>query len=471
MLPKWNLADIQERMFNRPLMVRRDKAEIALGVLGPKLNIGSLFLADSGDEKKLSALTAQAAAEMEELPGDRYLKKIDGWTGAELDPYEIWNGAAIFPVRGTLMAEVGIDPVSGATGYDGLGFKTRHALANSKVKGAILDIDSGGGECVDLLELCSELRSFAERKPLRAIVRGQACSAAYALAACAGPGNITGAPYSLAGNIGAIMMHADFSKALEQDGIDVTMLVSAAHKGDANPYEPLPGDVAARLQAMVDSTASDFIDHVAEARSQSRDGIVAQEARFYSGKDALELGLIDKFMSWDDSMREFAAGLNSPARPGRGTTAPSGARSVKGHAMSTENPAPAAESQPGITEDDREEIRLEAHAAGKAEGEKAAIAAERERIGQLAELDASSTISPALSQAISDGTGVADFALAQARAKKDGQAAALAAGKADAVPGNKLPEGSAPAQQPTAQPESNRGKAYAARKQAAASAS
>src|SRR5690606_14727756 len=98
-------------------------------------------------------------------------------------------------------------------------------------------------------------------------------SAAYALAACAGAGNITAAPYSIVGSIGAIMLHADFSKQLEDEGIDVTMITSAAHKADASYLKPLEADVQARLQGMVDDCAKSFIDHVAEARSADRAAI------------------------------------------------------------------------------------------------------------------------------------------------------------------------------------------------------
>lgn len=465
MLPKWNLADIRSRMFNTPLMVSRDRALTALGVMGPKLDVRALLSVD-GKDVSVDHLRAQVApslkSEMDELPGDDGLKKyvfIDGML-VEVDPYEVWNGVAILPVRGTLMAEHGIDPASGATGYDGLSRKARHAAANAEVKGAVLDIDSGGGEVIDLLELCTELRSFAEKKPLRAVVRGSACSAAYALAACAGEGNITAAPYSIVGSIGAIMMHADFSKQLEQEGIDVTLITSADHKADASWTKPLDKQVKAKLDGMVKDCAASFIDHVVDARSTDRQAVLDQQAAFFSGQEALSLGLVDKFMPWSDSMKEFAEGLN--ARPGSRAShpAPTGASSTKGQAMSDNANAPAAESQPEITE----AALADATAKAKAEGVTEGANAEQERITALAELDAGSTISEPLAAAIADGSTVADFALAQARAKKDTVAAAAAAAKSDAV--TTLPEGSASAADPAKPAETNRGKAYTAKKQA-----
>lgn len=471
MLPKWNLADIRSRMFNRPLMVSRDKALDALGAMGPRLNVGALVFNSGEASQSLDQLKAHAAAtkaQMDGLPGDGDLKKyawVDGMGLVERDPYEIWNSVAVFQVRGTLMAENGIDPASGATGYDGLSFKARHALQNAAVRGAILDIDSGGGEVVDLDELAVQLRAFAAEKPLRAIVRGSAASAAYMLAACAGPGNITAAPYSVVGSIGAIMLHADFSKQLESEGVDVTMITSADHKADGSHLKPLDAEVQAKLQGMVTACADQFIDRVSEYREVDRAAIVDQQAAFFSGQEALSLGLVDKFMSWDDSMREFAQIVNG-APVGRAATAPTGARSQKGIAMSTINPAPAAEQQPENMQASIDAARTDGHAAGLAAG----VTAERERFAALAELDSGSKISAELSAAITAGTSVADFALGQARAKAAKTSAALDAAAADAVQSGDLPQGSARAGAPAQKPTANRGQAFVERQRAAAAA-
>lgn len=475
MTPKWNLSDIRTKMFNRPLMVTREKALDALGVMGPRLNVGALI--EGASETSIEDLKARALSkrsEMETRPGDERMKKLayDPATGSiyEDTPYENWRGAAIFEVRGTLMAEHGIDPMSGATGYDGLSKKVRWAVDDPDVKGGILDIDSPGGEVVDLLELCSLLREFAAVKPLRAVIRGQAASAGYALAACAGPGNITAASYSIVGSIGSIMMHADYSKQLEDDGIDVTMITSAAHKDDASFVKPLEAEVKSRLQAMVKDCADDFIDHVADARQVDRDAIVAQEARFYSNQDSLNLGLVDKFMPWDESMKEFTEALNRWSnRPGN--SAPSGARSTrKENSMSTAATAPAADSQPGISQEAHEQALGEAKTNARAEGVAEAETSERQRVADLVELDAASTVSPELASAIADGTSAGDFAIAQAKASKAKVADAKAAAKNDAVAGDKLPEGGASASggQPEASP--NRGRAYVEKKAANAKA-
>ncbi|MEV5033673.1 S49 family peptidase [Sphingobium sp. LMC3-1-1.1] len=440
----FSLVDISERAFNRPLMITPEKAQIVLGVIGPRLNVSSLVMqGEGGAPVPIATLQARAVAthaEMEKLPGDDALAPRDWNTGAVLDPYEIWNGAAIIPARGTLMAENGLNPASGATGYDGLSYKIRHAheaWREGRVKGIALDIDSPGGEVVDLMELCHQLLAIREDMPIRAIVRGCAASAGYALASCASPGQITSAPYSMVGSIGAIMMHADWSKNLENDGIAVTLITSAAHKADGTAVLPLAEDVRERLEASVKACASSFIDHVAEARPvMSRDAIEAQEARFYTGEDALGQGLVDKFMAWDESLREFATLLNGSGSSGRAARPAPGARSMKGSTMDPNAQAPAG-NEPVYTEAQMSAAKTETAQTATA----AATTAERARISALAELDSDSTLSASLTKAINEGTSAGDYAIGLARENKAAIATAAEAAKSEAVRPGELPSG------------------------------
>ena len=127
--------------------------------------------------------------------------------------------------------------------------------------------------------------------------------------------------------------------------------------------------------------------------------------------------------------------------------------------MSTEANAPAAEIQPGFTADQMAEARTEAA--------EAAVTAERQRIGQLVEIDAASTVSPALATAIAEGASAGDFAVAQAKAAKAALASAASAAASEAVQPEQLPETS-PSANPAAKTEPNRGKAFAAKKKASA---
>lgn len=454
----YSRAGIIARLFNQPLAVTPQTASIVLGAIGQRLDVSQLFVPTDGRAMPLGELEELASAERTRLSARGGVDRR-----AKLAPAEqlmfVHNGVAHVGVRGELVAENGIGPMSGFTGYDGISASVQSADADPAIRGILLDIDSPGGEVASLYECASILMARRGTKPMRAMIRGLGCSAAYALAACAD--EITLHDLGWAGSIGTISMHADFSGSLEQDGIKVTMFTAGAHKADGNPFEPLPDSVAREIQAMVDIANSRFVAHVAAARGLSVDSVIAQQAQIYRGEAAIAAGLVDKIMSWQDSMDEFEAAVNGSGT-GPAATAPTGARSTKGKAMSNENPAPAAEQQPENLQASIDAARAEGHAAGVTVG----ATAERERISALAELDSSSKVSAELNTAITAGTSVADFALGQARTRNGKLAAGAEALRSEAISDKQLPDGSPSASAPGQQPVANRGQAYAQAKAA-----
>lgn len=454
----YSRAGIIGRLFNQPLAVLPSTAAIVLGAVGPRLDVQQLFVATEG--------RALALPQLEQLAADERIA-IEARAGtdrrAKSMPADrlmfVHKGVAHVGVRGETVSENGIGPMSGFTGYDGIVASVQSADADPNVRGILLDIDSPGGEVSGLFEACAILMARRGTKPMRAMIRGVGASAAYQIAACADPGQVTLHGLGMAGSNGCLSMHADFSGALEQDGIKVTLFASGAHKTEGNPFEPLPEDVVARVQAMVNTSAERLFAHVAAARGLKVDAVRDQQAQCFMGEEAVAAGLVDKIMSWQDSMDEFEAAVNGPgARPA--SSAPSGRSSAKGHSMSTEATAPAAEEQPTFTQAQVD--------AARAEGVTSGAKAEQTRFAQLAELDSGSKISVELSEAITAGTSVADFALAQARAGKAKLGAAADALQAEAVSGDALPEGGVAATKPGAKV--NRGQAYADKKAAQAKA-
>lgn len=448
----YSRAGIMGRLFGQPLAVLPETAAQVLGAIGPRLNVEQLFLADRAEVLGLDDLRALAGAELARIDAASPIEMRAGKLPAERIML-VQNGVAHVQLRGEMVAENdgAIQPSSGFTGYDGIRAQVLAADNDPVVRGIVLDVNSPGGECADLFELAGFLMARRGTKPMRAVIRNCGASAAYTVACCAD--EVTLQPLGIAGSNGVITMHADYSQQLANDGVAVTLITSGAHKADGNPFEPLPEDVRARIQTMVDTTAEQLFAHVAAARGTTADAIRAQQAQVYLGEEAVAAGLVDKIMGWQDSIAEFEAAVNAPTSR-RGEQAPTGASSAKGTAMEfTQEQMDAAVST----------ARTEAHT----EGLNAGATAERARFTALAELDATSTISPALSGAIETGASAGDFAIGLAKAAKTQGANALADAQADATAAASLPAGgAAAASKPAGEPE-NRGAAFAAKKAAA----
>lgn len=468
----WSRASIISRMFGTPLAVLPETAAIVLGAVGPRLDVAQLFVTASGESASIADLSDRARAEVARLNARGPIDRRAPLERAARLGF-VFNRVMHVPVRGETVAENdgAIGPSSGFTGYDGIRAQVMAADEDPEIGGILLDVDSPGGEVASLFELADFLMARRGKKPMRAMIRDVGASAAYTIACCADPGQVTLHPLGRAGSNGVITMHADFSGSLEQDGIAVRLFASGSHKADGNPFEPLPDDVAARIQAMVDTSAARLFAHVGKARGMKPEAVQAQQAQVYLGEEAVAAGLVDKIMSWDESMTEFEQLVNgtarrpaasSPARRGPGAT------SMKEKKMDTIDNALAAINATDASEADQRAALTALVTNATAAGNTAGVMAERARITELASLDAGSTLSDGVAAAIEAGDSAGDFAIAQQKAALAAGPDALAKAKADAANAEQLPKADGGAAPGGAK--ANRGQAWAEAKKARAAA-
>jgi signal peptide peptidase SppA len=360
-----NYPHIAARALNRPLLLEPGYARIFFAAVGPRLGVAALTDVQ-GFTTPAAGLPAQAAS---------YNVRAAAYRGDK--SYALINGIAVIPVEGTLVHKSGyVGSSSGVMGYDGLEAQIKSAIADPDVRGIMLDVDSPGGEVAGVQELGRVISNST--KPVWAHANEQSASAAYWLTSAADRILLTES--AEVGSIGVLMAHGDYSRALENEGIKVTLIFSGAHKVDGNPYEALPEAVLAEFQADLDQLRGVFTATVAGNRGIPTSQVLATEARMYRGQAAVDKGLADAVMSFDDAMATFSETL---AKKGVFT---------KGKSMSkTSDTSASPNAGEGVTAEAHATgvaaARTEGHAAGLAEGTTAGTAAgataERARISAI----------------------------------------------------------------------------------------
>lgn len=278
-------AHVAGRLFNAPLMLRPEKAEMLCAALVDRLGIAKL---DTIDGRSLGAAQLRQMA-MED----------DGWYSkpkTARDMYEVRRGVATIAVSGTTVHKLGgVEPYSGMVGYDCLDRIICDALGNEDVGAIMLDIDSPGGEVSGCFDFARKLRGMAAKaggaKPIVAFANEMACSAAYAIAASCDAIMTTNT--GITGSIGVWTMLVDMTKGLQKGGIDVTMIRAGERKARGGPYEVADAETFDKLQAWVDETWDIFAAHVAEGRPISKQQVFDLEGDWFTGQDAIDLGLVD----------------------------------------------------------------------------------------------------------------------------------------------------------------------------------
>lgn len=344
-----SLIHIADRVLNRPLLITRDKAQVILQVLSGRIGVNSPEASRfEGDN-----------IERDENGEPVFVTNMWGDKVPKRKPYNVKDGVAIVTITGSLVNRgAWVGAYSGLTSYEGIGHQLKTALDDAAVRAVILDLHSPGGEAVGAFETAELVRTLAASKPTIAVVNGMAASAAYAIASAAN--EIVTTETGVSGSIGVVLLHADFSRQLDRDGITPTLIHAGAHKVDGNPFEPLTDAVRGDLQAEVNSFYEAFLKTVAKGRGSRLTVAAARktEARIFIGQEAVAAGVADRVGSFETVLSELIR-----AKPtGQRSTSPNRSRP-----MSEITGAPAAENA-GILQADHDR----AVAAARTEGAQAA---------------------------------------------------------------------------------------------------
>lgn len=276
-------ARVSGRLFNSPLMLRPEKAEMLCAALVDRLGIQRLDTID-GTTLAAAQLRQKASDWMDEEPASPARRQ-----------YVIEQRVARISIDGTLVHKLGgVSPWSGMVGYDCLDKVIADAQSNKEVGAILLDIDSPGGEVAGCFEFARKLRKMGASgggKPIVAFANEMACSAAYAIASSCDAVMTT--QTGQVGSIGVWTMLVDMTKGLTKNGISATMIRAGERKARGGPYEEADEATLAKLQGWVDETWDIFCGHVAETRPISAAAVKALEGDWFTGNDALGLGLVD----------------------------------------------------------------------------------------------------------------------------------------------------------------------------------
>jgi capsid assembly protease len=345
-----SLIHIADRVLNRPLLVTRDKAQVVLSVLAGRIGVNS--------------------PEASRFVGESFSRDEDGRPSKDL-PYRVANGVAIITITGSLVnrgAWVGAS--SGLTSYEGIGHQLKTAAADQTVKAVILDLQSPGGEAIGAFETAALVRQLSAKKRTVALVNGMAASAAYAIAS--GASEIVTTETGVSGSIGVVLLHADFSRQLDRDGITPTLIHAGAHKVDGNPFEPLTDDVRDDLQAEVNSFYEAFLSTVAQGRGArlTVEKARSTEAKTFIGKAAVEAGVADRVGTFETVLADLSRASGRTTVQNRRTS------------MDTTD-QPGADAKPGTSQADHTAALAAARTEGETAGKKLGAQEERQRISAI----------------------------------------------------------------------------------------
>lgn len=193
-------------------------------------------------------------------------------------------------------------------------------LANKDVAAIVLDVDSPGGTSQGVEELADAIFEARGVKPVHAVANAMACSAAYWLSSSAA--SLYCCPSGSVGSVGAYAIHVDFSAALEEEGVKVSVARAGKFKAEWLPYAPLTDDARDYMQELVDNVYARFVASVARNRGTDQADVrkAYGQGRAVDARPALAAKMVDGLLTLDEILLKLT-GQASGAPTGRQTSA------------------------------------------------------------------------------------------------------------------------------------------------------
>ncbi|NOY45396.1 MAG: signal peptide peptidase SppA [Deltaproteobacteria bacterium] len=167
------------------------------------------------------------------------------------------------------------------------------------VKAVVVRVESPGGGIAPSQEIHDEVKRTAAVKPVIVSMGALAASGGYYLSAPAT--GIVALPGTATGSIGVILQFQEVHLLFNKLGLRTQVVKSGPLKDAGSPFREMTAEDRAVFQNLIDDLFQQFVDAVAEGRGMDRKAVLAlADGRVYSGRQALDLGLVDRLGGfWD----------------------------------------------------------------------------------------------------------------------------------------------------------------------------
>ncbi len=219
---------------------------------------------------------------------------------------------AVVPIHGTINQRM----------YSVMRPVLEYVSSKNKVKGAIIHINSGGGEAVASELFYNHFMEISAKKPVYAYIEGTGASGAYWIALSAQ--KIYAFSGSVVGSIGVLSIIPNVRKMLDKIGVEIHSIKIGEYKDALMPFGEKDPEAEEMVKKIMQESYERFVSIVRARRRISDDSLnrIAQ-GQIFSVSQALEERLVDNMGTFGDvvgDMSRILAGLKkykviTPPRP------------------------------------------------------------------------------------------------------------------------------------------------------------
>lgn len=184
---------------------------------------------------------------------------------------------------------------------------------NANIKAVVVYINSPGGTMVGSEQLYERIKKIAQVKPVVTVMGSVAASGGYM--AAVGSHYIFAQEGSLTGSIGVYFQSVEVTDLAQKVGVTFNTFKSSPLKASPTPFEKITPLVENAVNELVKENYDIFVNIVADGRKMPRkQAEVLADGRVYTGKHAVENGLIDAIGGEDEAVLWLQKEKNIPEK-------------------------------------------------------------------------------------------------------------------------------------------------------------
>jgi protease-4 len=182
-------------------------------------------------------------------------------------------------------------------------------------RAVVLRVNSPGGS----VAACQEIFAGASRlkeKGIKVVASMGDVAASGGVYVAMAADEIFANPGTVTGSIGVIIRSNNLSHLYDKVGVSPKVIKSGPHKDMLATYRSFSKDEEELLQNVINDTHSQFVDAVASSRRKPASEIsLIADGRILTGRQALELGLIDALGDLDSAVKRAASLAGIKGKP------------------------------------------------------------------------------------------------------------------------------------------------------------
>ncbi|MFZ0319455.1 MAG: signal peptide peptidase SppA [Candidatus Sulfotelmatobacter sp.] len=187
---------------------------------------------------------------------------------------------------------------------------------DSSIKAIILHVNSPGGGVAASEEIYREVKRIHDEKKKRIVVSIETVGASGAYYVASASNKIYANNGSVVGSIGVIAEWVNYGELMKWAKLKSVVFKTGEFKDTGDPSRDLTPAEQAYMQSLIDNMFGQFVQAVADGRGMKFDDVKAiANGKVWTGKQALDMKLIDDVGDFEAVVKETAKSVNISGEP------------------------------------------------------------------------------------------------------------------------------------------------------------